>query len=46
MDKKVNIKNVNFLHLWGGIPPQKKSKKEKYVKDLKAEEFYKNISRI
>ncbi|UWV83576.1 hypothetical protein [Mycoplasmopsis felis] len=32
---------LTFLHLWGGIPPQKKSKKEKYVKHLKAEEFYK-----
>ncbi|WP_322958262.1 hypothetical protein RRG49_04340 [Mycoplasmopsis felis] len=37
---------LTFLHLWGGIPPQKKSKKEKYVKAFKSRRVLQNISRI
>ncbi|MCU9937277.1 hypothetical protein NW731_02030 [Mycoplasmopsis felis] len=39
MDKKVNVAMLTF-YTFEGVYPLKK-KKEKYVKDLKAEEFYK-----
>ncbi|MCU9931858.1 hypothetical protein ONA02_06285 [Mycoplasmopsis felis] len=45
MDKKVNIRMLTFLHLWGGIPPQK-NQKRRSMSRFKSRRVLQNISRI
>ncbi|WAM02151.1 hypothetical protein ONA02_06170 [Mycoplasmopsis felis] len=42
VDKKVNVRMLTFLHLWGGIPPQKGEVCQRF----KSRRVLQNISRI
>ncbi|UWV83618.1 hypothetical protein [Mycoplasmopsis felis] len=46
VDKKVNVRMLTFLHLWGGIPPQKNQKRRSMSRRFKSRRVLQNISRI